>query len=51
MLYAVLMAVTLAALAGIARGRRVGVALAMVAMAATAWAFVSDITDPLTLSF
>ena len=50
MLYALLMLATLGALIGFMRGKAYGVPLFILALVATALAFVADITDPLTIS-
>ena len=50
MLYALLMLATLGALIGFMRGGAYGVPLFILALVATAIAFVADITDPLTIS-
>ena len=50
MLYALLMLATLGALIGFMRGDAYGVPLFILALAATALAFVADITDALTIS-
>ena len=50
MLYALLMLATLGALIGFMRGEAYGVPLFILALIATAYAFIADITDPLTIS-
>ncbi len=50
MLYAVLMLLCLASLAAGWMGSRAQVPLFLLAVIATAWAFASDITNPLTIS-
>lgn len=50
MLYALLMLATLGALIGFMRGEAYGLPLFILALVATAVAFVADITDPLTIS-
>jgi hypothetical protein len=50
MLYAMLMVLTLGALWASWRQHVISMPLFLLAMIATAWAFASDITDPLTLS-
>jgi hypothetical protein len=50
MLYAFLMLAALGALIGFMRGEAYGMPLFMLALIATAYAFIADITDPLTIS-
>lgn len=50
MLYALLMLASFGALIGFMRGEAYGMPLFMLALVATALAFVADITDPLTIS-